>query len=256
MRVLVIEDDSDFAELLLQQCHENGLKCLAVPEGKEGLKLAEAHLPMAIILDLNLPDINGWQVLAALKEQTATRHIPVHIISADDAGMDARRKGAVKALVKPVSMEKLEQAFLSINSSKDRRIRTLLVAECDAEQRKIIVTLVGNNDVRSEEVGSGREAIERLRHQPCDCLIMGLDFPDMSGFELLDKVKEINPDIVCVVLSGHTDVKLILKIVNERGLDRYLTKPWHREDMQATVRQCVELYDLRAEVKELRKKLA
>ncbi len=102
---------------------------------------------------------------------------------------------------------------------------------------------------------SGEEALEIVADQEIKVIISDVKMPKMDGFELLDKVKELKPDMIRVVLSGHPDVKLILKMVNERGVDRYLTKPWHREDMKATIRQCLELFDLRAEVKELRGKL-
>ncbi|MCI5223374.1 MAG: response regulator, partial [Candidatus Electrothrix sp. AR4] len=155
--VLVIEDDANFATLLVRQCHEKGLRCIAVPTGEEGLRAADMYLPSAIILDLQLPGISGWNVLETLKEQTKTRHIPVHIMSIDDAGIDARRKGAVEALQKPLTSEQLELALLNINGTLRQQIRTLLVAAQDAEQRENIITLVGNNDVRSEEASSGRE---------------------------------------------------------------------------------------------------
>ncbi len=102
---------------------------------------------------------------------------------------------------------------------------------------------------------NGEDALAIVAANEIKVIISDIKMPKMDGFELLDKVRDINADIVRVVLSGHTDVKLILRIVNERGLDRYLTKPWHREDMKATIRQCLELYDLRTEVAELRKQL-
>ncbi len=187
--ILVIEDDPNFAALLLQQCHEKGLKCLAVPTGEEGLQLAESYLPMAIILDLKLPGINGWQVLETLKDQIKTRHIPVHIISVDDAGIDAQRKGAIDYLVKPVSKAELDQAFANIEETFSRQVKDLLVAGHGATMRKVIVSLVGNNDVQSEEAASGQEVISKLQENHYDCLIMGLDLADMSGFSLLKQLK-------------------------------------------------------------------
>ncbi|MBU0680425.1 MAG: response regulator [Proteobacteria bacterium] len=99
---------------------------------------------------------------------------------------------------------------------------------------------------------NGKEALEIAAENEIKVIISDIKMPNMDGFALLDKVKENNSDIIRVVLSGHPDVKLILSMVNERGLDRYLTKPWHRDDLKNTIRQCLELYDLRTEVKELR----
>jgi signal transduction histidine kinase/DNA-binding response OmpR family regulator len=187
--VLVVEDDARFAELLVRQCHEKGLKCLVSPSGEDGLELAEEYVPAAIILDLKLPGISGWEVLETLKNQMETRHIPVHIISAAEVDEAAARNKGVVALQKPVSREQLEIALVNIRETSQRRIRKLLVADPDAEQRKAVISLIGNNDVESDEAGSGQEVLERLRRDHYDCLVMGLDFPDMSGPALLQQLK-------------------------------------------------------------------
>jgi response regulator RpfG family c-di-GMP phosphodiesterase len=101
----------------------------------------------------------------------------------------------------------------------------------------------------------GEEALEILNENPCKLIISDIKMPKMDGFELLSKVQELYPDMIRVVLSGHSDVKLILNLVNKGGIYRYLTKPWEMEDIKATISQCIELFDLRKEVIELRKRL-
>ncbi len=102
---------------------------------------------------------------------------------------------------------------------------------------------------------NGKEALDLAAGNPIKVIISDVKMPGMDGFELLDKIKELYPNMIRVVLSGHPDVKLILRMVNERGVDRYLTKPWYGDDMKTTIQQCLELFDLRAEVKELRDKV-
>jgi DNA-binding NtrC family response regulator len=104
-------------------------------------------------------------------------------------------------------------------------------------------------------VGGGEEALEILSENPCKLIISDIKMPKMDGFELLARVQELYPDTIRVVLSGHSDVELILNLVNKGGIYRYLTKPWEMEDIKTIIRQCIELYDLRKEVIELRKKL-
>ncbi|MCI5124175.1 MAG: response regulator, partial [Candidatus Electrothrix sp. AR5] len=204
--VLVIEDDTRFVDLLIRQCHKKGLKCIAAPTGEDGLRLAEEYLPVAIILDLKLPGISGWEVLERLKNQIETRHIPVHIISAADVcEVDARNKGVV-ALQKPVSQEQLEISLVNIREASQLRIRKLLVADRDAEQRMSAIALIGDNDVQSEEAGSGQEVLEQLQQQHYDCLVMGLDFPDMSGLSLLQQLKAEKVVLPPVII--YTDGKL------------------------------------------------
>ncbi len=205
--VLVIEDDAHFVDVLIRQCHEKGLKCIATPKGGDGLQLVERYLPVAIILDLKLPDISGWEVLEALKTQIELRHIPVHIISAAEVGhFDARNKGVMDTLQKPVSLEQLEGAFLNIWKTSQQGVWKLLVADQDAEQREAIITLIGNNDVQSSEAGSGQEVLDRLEADHYDCLVMGLDFPDMGGIALLQALKAAQVVLPPVII--YTDRKL------------------------------------------------
>jgi response regulator RpfG family c-di-GMP phosphodiesterase len=103
--------------------------------------------------------------------------------------------------------------------------------------------------------GGGAEALEILSENPCKLIISDIKMPGMDGFELLARVQELYPETIRVVLSGHSDVKLILNLVNKGGIYRYLTKPWEMEDIKTIIGQCIELYDLRKEVIELRKKL-
>ena len=102
---------------------------------------------------------------------------------------------------------------------------------------------------------SGVEALHILSGTSCKVIISDVKMPVMDGFELLEKVRILYPDMIRVVLSGHSDVKLVLDIVNEKGIDRYLTKPWNIFDLKSTINQCIELFDLRREVRELRKEL-
>ncbi|MCI5143750.1 MAG: response regulator, partial [Candidatus Electrothrix sp. ATG1] len=101
---------------------------------------------------------------------------------------------------KPVTQEQLEAAFLNIRKNSQQNIRRLLVADQNAEQRKQVVGLIGNNDVQSEEAGTGQEVLEMLRKQRYDCLVMGLGFSDMSGVSLLQQVKASKTTLPPVII--------------------------------------------------------
>jgi CheY-like chemotaxis protein/HAMP domain-containing protein len=186
--VLVVEDDPTFAGVLLRQCHQHGLRGLLAGDGRAGLELAEAHRPAAIILDLLLPGTDGWAVLDALKRTAHLRHIPVHLMSAQAPTLDAQRRGAVAFLEKPVSAEQLEAVFGRIRGLADQPLRRLLVVEDDPALRRQVVALVGGDDVTCLEAGSGEEALAALRAGPLDCVVLDLGLPDLSGFDLLDRL--------------------------------------------------------------------
>ena len=185
--VLIIEDDPTFAKVLMGQCREKAFKCLAAVTGEEGLRLVDEYRPNAIVLDINLPGMNGWSVLNQLKEKVQTRHIPVHIMSVQEPTHDALSRGAVGFLRKPATRETMDEALGRIRDVLSRKMKSLLVVEDDAKLRGAIVKLVGNGDVRTEEAATGAAAIEKLQSKRYDCMILDLHLPDMSGFELLDK---------------------------------------------------------------------
>jgi signal transduction histidine kinase/CheY-like chemotaxis protein len=188
--ILIIEDDATFANILLRQCHEKQLQALIASSGEEGLYLAEKYLPSAVVLDLNLPGINGWSVLEQLKEKVETRHIPVHIMSASDPSAQALSSGAIGFLSKPLEKQELDKAFERIETFLERKMKDLLVIEDDEKLRSAILKLIGNGDVHGVGTGTGKEALDMLRAKPYDCIILDLNLPDMSGFELLKTVEQ------------------------------------------------------------------
>ncbi|MCI0461162.1 MAG: response regulator, partial [Gemmataceae bacterium] len=189
--LLIVEDDPEFADILLDIGHDKGFKCLITPCGENVLHLAQTLKPAAITLDLRLPDMDGWVVLDRLKHDPNTRHIPVHIISVEERGQrDSSQHGAFAYLVKPVSRPALDKALQSMKSFLERPTKNLLVVEDNALERDHVVSLVGNGDVRITAVGTGAEALAALATQRFDCLVLDLGLPDMSGFELLTKIKK------------------------------------------------------------------
>ena len=206
--ILIIEDDSDFAKLLYDQSHEKGFKVLVALTGEEGIKLANEYIPAAVILDLHLPGISGWDVLEILKDNPSTRHIPVHIMSVDDPTIEVFRKGAIGYLVKPPKKEELDKAYSKIEEMISRPIKELLVVEDNKNACDAIVKLIGNGDVHSKTVSSGKNAIKELKSRKYDCVILDLGLPDMTGFELLKKLRESEINIPPVIVYTGKDLTL------------------------------------------------
>ncbi|NOY61150.1 MAG: response regulator [Calditrichaeota bacterium] len=203
-RILVIEDDPNFAKILVNVARQRGAQCIVAKDGQTGLEFVYKYNPQAIILDIGLPDISGWTVMERLKDDPQTRHIPVHFISASDESMEAMRMGAIGFLTKPVNMEALEKAFNKIENTVSKSIKNLLIVEDNREQQKSILELIGNHDVHSIAVGSGKQAIKLLKSKPFDCMILDLGLKDMHGFDLLEKLKQDKslPHIPVIVYTG------------------------------------------------------
>jgi len=127
-------------------------------------------------------------VLTVLKNDPATRHIPIHIISGDEEVLDAYRRGAMGYLTKPVEQAGLDEAFANIEGLISRQIKALLVVEDDKNSRRSIKKLLGGSDVSISEVDCGEKALALLQQHHFDCMILDLSLPDMSGFEVLNQM--------------------------------------------------------------------
>lgn len=188
--LLIIEDDPSSAKIMQDFARERGFKCIIADDGETGLHFADYHKPSAIMLDIGLPGIDGWTVLERLKNNPDLRHIPVHIVSAADSSLDAMRMGAIGFLTKPVTIEKVEKTFSKIENIITHPVRKLLVVEDDSIQCQSIKALIGNGDVETTMVATGLLAYEALTSQNYDCMILDLGLEDMSGFELLEKIRD------------------------------------------------------------------
>jgi HAMP domain-containing protein/CheY-like chemotaxis protein len=190
--VLIVEDDVEFAKTELELARMRGFKGVVATRGDFAVALAHEYHPDAIILDVKLPVQDGWQVLEHLKRNSATRHIPVHIVSGvvDEQRLQhALRSGAVAVLVKPVGKDELDDAFARIAEFHER-VRSLLVVDDDEMQRRSITELIGGgDDVEIVGAGSSEDALELLEQRQFDCMVLDLKLPKMSGFTLLEKVK-------------------------------------------------------------------
>ncbi len=188
--LLVIEDDPNFARILIDMARAQGFKVLVALQGQTGLALAQQFVPNAITLDLHLPDMEGLAVLEQLKQDPATRHIPVHVMTVNDQQQQEFHLGAIAHIQKPVAPEILTQALVDIKQFIERRVRYLLVVEDDPVQAQSIIELIGGGDVTSTAVYTGAAALGVLRSQPCDCIVLDLGLPDMSGFDLIEQIKQ------------------------------------------------------------------
>ncbi len=189
--VLIIEDDLEFAQILLKQANLKGFKCLSAATGEDGLLLTAKYAPQAIILDMQLPGINGNKVLLELKANPSVRSIPVHIISANERSLESLKEGAVECLMKPIDKNDLDKAFNRIENFISRKIKNLLIIEDNENARKAIRVLIGNGDVKCLEAGTGKDALEIYQQNQIDCIILDIGLPDMTGFELIHNLKNL-----------------------------------------------------------------
>jgi CheY-like chemotaxis protein len=202
--LLIVEDDPHYARILVDLARDKGFKALLAMRGDDALNLAKQYQPTAVSLDVFLPDMLGWTVLSQLKQNPLTRHIPVQIVSLDEDRQHGLARGAFAFVNKPTTREGIEEALSRIKEFAEPRRKRLLVVEDNQAEQMSIRELLGHDDIEIVNAGTGGEALSRLREEPCDCVVLDLRLPDMSGFEVLERMRADTAlaDVPVVVFTG------------------------------------------------------
>ena len=202
--ILIVEDEPAYCRVLVDLARGSGFKVLVAMRGIEALELARRYHPTAISLDVFLPDMLGWTVLSQLKQDPGTRHIPVQIVTLDEDRQHGLARGAFEFITKPASPDTLNAALLRIKEYATPRRRRLLIVEDDAAEQVGIRALLEHDDIEIETVGRGEEALRALRERSFDCVVLDLRLPDISGFEVLEKLSRDAAlrDLPIVVFTG------------------------------------------------------
>jgi len=202
--LLIVEDDPHYARILVDLARDKGLKVLVAMRGGDALSLARQYRPTAVSLDVFLPDMLGWTVLSHLKQDPETRHIPVQILTLDEDRQHGLARGAFSFLSKPTTKQGLDAAIDRIRTYATPRQKRLLVVEDNAAEQMSIRELLGHDDLEIVTADTGAAALAAMADQPCDCVVLDLRLPDMSGFEVLERISQ-NKDfaeIPVVVFTG------------------------------------------------------
>jgi CheY-like chemotaxis protein len=186
--VLIVDDDAGYAQVLVDLSHEQGFKTLVAHSGASALAMARDFKPAAITLDLHLPDVDGRRIIDRLKSDLDTRHIPIQVITIDDKPAPGILHGALGFFTKSSTKEGLRAAFTTLKQFVERPVKHMLLVEGDGLQAINIRELIGNSDVSTTVVTSGQQALEAIKAEHYDCMVLDLDLPDMAGAELLEQV--------------------------------------------------------------------
>jgi CheY-like chemotaxis protein/signal transduction histidine kinase/CHASE3 domain sensor protein len=186
--LLIIEDDPAFANTIATLAANFHFETVIATTADEGMEQALHLHPIAIVLDIRLPDHTGLSVLDRLKHNPATRHIPVQVISGFDYTQAALEMGAADVLLKPIDRDQLVSALANLERKASNEQRAVLIVEDNSVQRDSIERLLGSDHVRTVAVSTAAQALEQLRSTTFDCMVLDLALPDASGRELLEKM--------------------------------------------------------------------
>jgi CheY-like chemotaxis protein/signal transduction histidine kinase/HAMP domain-containing protein len=202
--LLIVEDDPHYARVLRDLSRDKGFKVLVATRGADALALAHEYHPTAVSLDVFLPDVLGWTVLNHLKQDPATRHIPVQMLTLDEDRHHGLARGAFAFVTKPTTTQGLETALARIKDYSAPRRKRLLVVEDNPAEQLSIKELLGYDDIDVTVVSTGADTIEVVNKQTFDCVVLDLRLPDISGFDVLERFRDTPSlaDLPVVVFTG------------------------------------------------------
>jgi HAMP domain-containing protein/CheY-like chemotaxis protein/signal transduction histidine kinase len=202
--LLIVEDDPHYARILVDLARDKGFKALLAMRGDDALNLAKQYQPTAVSLDVFLPDMLGWTVLSQLKQSPLTRHIPVQIVSLDEDRQHGLARGAFAFVNKPTTREGIQGALSRIKEFAEPRRKRLLVVEDNQAEQMGIRELLGHDDIEIVNAETGAAALKLLRKEQCDCVVLDLRLPDMSGFDVLERMRADSrlAEVPVVVFTG------------------------------------------------------
>ncbi|MBB6612419.1 response regulator [Pontibacter sp. Tf4] len=202
--LLIVEDDKGFSDILADFARSRNFKVHQAYTGTDGLNQARVQRPDAMLLDIQLPDMSGWDVLKQLREDKALRKTNVHVMSAYDKEVIGAHEGHEEYLPKPVTLEMLNKAFTTIADSSGTSIRNVLIVEDNEIENKAVSELLLAHGIKSASAYTAEEAEQVLAKQKVDCIILDLNLPGMKGYDWMKKLKA-NPglsDIPIIIYSG------------------------------------------------------
>ncbi|MES3018704.1 MAG: response regulator [Bacteroidota bacterium] len=187
--ILIVEDDTVFAKALLDYTRKQNYKGIVAVRGDLGLEMATLYKPIAILLDIQLPVKDGWEVMEELKSNPSTRHIPVHIMSSMEVKKESLLKGAVDFINKPIALDDMNQIFIKLEDALSRHPKKVMIIEENPKHAKALGYFLSNFNINSEISGTVSDGITMLNKKEVDCVILDMGIPDQNAYETLELVK-------------------------------------------------------------------
>jgi signal transduction histidine kinase/DNA-binding response OmpR family regulator/CHASE3 domain sensor protein len=188
--ILIVEDDTPFAKTLLDFTRKRNYKGLVAVRGDVGIEMAKTFKPLAILLDIQLPVKDGWQVMEELKSDPSTRPIPVHIMSSLQVKKESLLKGAVDFINKPLAFEHMQEIFSKLEHALSRHPKKVLIVEENEQHAKALSYFLSNFNIQTEIVNQVNESVSALHKPEVNCVILDMGIPDKHAYETLEVVKK------------------------------------------------------------------
>ncbi len=216
--ILVIEDDFRFTKIMIDKVHDMGLKAVVAVNYVEIFDALQNYHPLAVTLDVNLPESNGWKILKLLKKDLSFRHIPVHLISGEDNKALALKRGAKSFHLKPLSNKSLDELISNIVKFHERKTKKLLIIDHDKKELDSLVKLLSNSQINISTADSSKKAVILLKNEVFDSIILDFSLPDAKGLlNYLNLQKNLDTSVLMHSIEAIPQTELIhLKRLNHK----------------------------------------
>jgi HAMP domain-containing protein/signal transduction histidine kinase/CheY-like chemotaxis protein len=203
--ILIVEDDLRFGKIVIEKAHENNLKAVVATSYIEVFDFVNRFHPIAITLDVKLPDTSGWKVLDLLRNDLNYRHIPIHLISGEENRNLALKRGARSFLLKPLDNASLKELFEDITSFQQKAVKRILVVEDNELDSSQIAKMLEGETMKVDIAATGKKAVDQLRSIQYDCIIVDYTLPDVSGNDLINEIAGIKPRLSPIIVYSAKD---------------------------------------------------
>jgi HAMP domain-containing protein/signal transduction histidine kinase/DNA-binding response OmpR family regulator len=203
--LLIVEDDLRFGKIMIEKAHQNNLKAIVAVSYIEVFDFINRYTPVAITLDVKLPDTSGWKVLDMLKNDLNYRHIPIYLVSGEENRSLALKRGARSFLLKPLNNESINELFEDILSVATRIVKKILLVEDSEIDSSQIAKMITFRQVNVTIASTGKKAFEQLSNKDFDCIILDYTLPDISGMDLINKTGEMKQKATPVIVYSAKD---------------------------------------------------
>lgn len=187
--ILIIEDDTNFAKALLKYAHLQNYKAVIEVRGDRGLEAALKFKPHAILLDVQLPVKDGWQVMDDLKSNPDTKHIPVHMMSSLHVKKESLMKGAIDFISKPVALDQMTEVFRKIEEALKKGPQKVLIVEENAKHASALSYFLSNFNISLSVENNVEDSVKALTSDRVDCVILDIGASKGDEYEIVESIK-------------------------------------------------------------------
>ncbi|HYG17730.1 MAG TPA: HAMP domain-containing protein [Ohtaekwangia sp.] len=203
--VLVVEDDLRFGKIVVEKAHELNMKAIVATNYLEVFDFINRFAPIAITLDVKLPDTSGWKVIDLLRNDLTYRHIPIYVISGEENKSLALKRGARNFLLKPLDNDSLNELFKDIIEYSKKENRKVLIVEDNELDASQIAKLLMDDCIEVTIANTGEQGLHQIESKDYDCIILDYTLPDISGSDLISKASKTKQRLTPLIVYSAKD---------------------------------------------------